>query len=287
MSMTVDHLLAYINERHGTGFRLRGRYTLGENQGAYAVADARGAPFVLKWDRRPERLPRLERARRITDRLRDLGAPVPTYSLARALPDGHTYWLQTALPGAPPTTLTDRRLQQLLELNELQAGQAVSTEQDWAAYVAAVVFAGESGWADALRHHSLATRGVLDRLERLVAGKQACCVNRGDIVHGDLCLDNILVDGDHITGIVDWDAAGCGDRVLDLTKLLYYSYDNAPVRSRLRERIIDLVGPDTLCVYAAYAILAQLDWSIGHHPQAAVDAFVERSHTILQDLEAL
>ena len=75
--MTVEHLLARINERHGAGFRLHGRYTLGENQGAYAVADAAGAPFVLKWDRRPERLPRLDRARRITDRLRGLGAPSP------------------------------------------------------------------------------------------------------------------------------------------------------------------------------------------------------------------
>ena len=46
MSMTVNHLLAHINERHGTGFQLRGRYALGENQGAYAVVDGAGVPCV-------------------------------------------------------------------------------------------------------------------------------------------------------------------------------------------------------------------------------------------------
>ena len=32
--MTVEQLLARINERHGAGFRLHGRYAFGENQGA-------------------------------------------------------------------------------------------------------------------------------------------------------------------------------------------------------------------------------------------------------------
>lgn len=282
--MDVARLLERINARHGTDFRLQGRYARGENHGAYAVADAAGVCCVLKWDRRPDRLAGLARARRITDRLGGLGAPVPTYRLAGTLPDGYRYWLQSALPGVPAARLTDRQLDQLLVLLELQAGQAVSDEQDWAAYVAAVVFDDASGWARTLRRHSAATSAVLGRAERLAAGKRACRRNRGDIVHGDLGLDNVLVEGDRISGIVDWDAAGCGDRVLDLAKLLFYSYGNRSVQARLHDRMLQLSGRDGVHVYLTYTILAQLDWSIRHHSQGAVDQFVALAHALLDDL---
>ena len=36
--------------------------------------------------------------------------------------------------------------------------------------------------------------------------------------------DNVLVDGNTVSGIVDWDTAGEGDRALDLSKLFFYSY---------------------------------------------------------------
>jgi aminoglycoside phosphotransferase (APT) family kinase protein len=284
--MQVELLLEQINQRHGAGFRLQGRCGGGENEGAWTVVDAAGTPFVLKWHRRPDRLSGLERARRITDHLRLRGAPVPAYRLIGALPDGVAYWIQTALPGAPAHDLSLDHVRQLLAANDLQAGQALSAEQDWSAYVRAVVFAGESGWAESLARHSPETRAVLERLRRLVADRETSRLRTDDLCHGDLGLGNVLLDGDTVSGIIDWDAAGCGDRALDLSKLLYGCYRNEPIRTPLQARIVALSGRGALEIYMAYNILAQLDWSIHHHPRAAVMDGVDLAQSILRDMES-
>ena len=288
----TEALLERVNAEHGTAFKLMGRYAQGENQGAYAVADASGAPLVLKWQATTAMLSRLERARAVTDRLVTLAVPAPRYHLIGSFPEGTTYWLQTALPGNPPADLrlSLEHARQLLELNDRQAGQALTAEQDWSEYVRAVVFEGESGWADTLRGHSPETRALLGRLERVTAGREASVSRTGDLVHGDLSLGNVLVVGEQVTGIVDWDAAGCGDRALDLSKLLFYSYEsyksyeNGSVRSLLRERITDVSGVDALVVYLAYNILAQLDWSIHHHSPEAVTGWIAVASLILHEV---
>lgn len=284
--MDTEELIEHINQQHARRFRLQQRYATGENQGAFTLVDAAGDRFVLKWQPQPAPLERLQRAQRITDHLRGLGLPVPAYVLLGAVSSGATYWVQTALAGAPPGRLTLPQAEQLLRFNDVQAERALSTDQNWSTYVRAVLFAGESGWADSLRSHSPATRVVLARLERLVAGKAMACGHGADIVHGDVALENVLVDRGRVSGVVDWDAAGCGDRVLDLAKLLFYAYAEAAVRRLLWTRIVALRGHASLAVHLAYCVLAQLDWSIHHHPQAAVDDGVAFAHALFDDLEA-
>ncbi len=287
----IEALLERINAKHSTSFRLKGRYAQGENQGAYAVEDPSGLPFVLKWQAHPDMLSRLKRARTVTDRLVTLKVPAPRYQLIDTFPEGTTYWLQTALSGSPPADLrlSLEHVRQLLDLNERQAGQALSPEQDWSWYVRAVVFAGESGWTETLRRHSTTTRALLPQIEEVTVGKEASVSRTTDLVHGDLAISNVLVVGDVVTGTVDWDAAGCGDRALDLSKLLFYSYENGngAIRAPLWERIVTISGRDTLVVLLVYNILAQLDWDIRHHTQAAVDARVAMAELILADVRRL
>jgi hypothetical protein len=283
--MDAQQIVEHINSRHMTHYTLHHRYATGENQGAYALADERGAACVLKWNERPPWLERLRLAWRITDHLRALGAPVPRYLLADTGPDNLTYWLQTALPGAPPPQLLPSHVARLLELIELQAGQALSAEVNWSDYVRAVVFDGESGWRDSLLRYSADTRAVLARLTQLLNGKQSTILRSEDIAHGDLGTDNVLAAGSAISGIVDWDAAGCGDRCLDLSKLLFYSYAEAELRAPLRARMLSIGGPDAYAIYLVYNILAQLDWSIHHHSAAAIAEGVVAAHQILSDLE--
>jgi len=183
---------------------------------------------------------------------------VPRYLLADCFDDGVTYWIQTALPGAPPAPLRHSHVTQVCALIDAQAGRALSSESDWSAYVLAVVFQGESGWRDSLEQYSTATRAVLARLTDLVAGKEVCRLRRDDIVHGDLGPDNLLVVGDRVSGIVDWDAAGSGDRSLDLSKLLFYAYDDPAIRADVWARIVAISGRTALDILLAYNILAQL-----------------------------
>jgi aminoglycoside phosphotransferase (APT) family kinase protein len=65
--------------------------------------------------------------------------------------------------------------------------------------------------------------------------------------------------GDRVSGIVDWDAAGSGDRSLDLSKLLFYAYDDSAIRADVCARIITISGRAALDILLAYNILAQLD----------------------------
>lgn len=285
--MDIRDLLERISDLRGNRYRFKGRYAAGENHGAYAVEDASGTPLVLKWMLRPNSvaLARLGRAQGVTERIRTLGVPVPRYTLIDTLPEGVTYWLQTTLPGQPPARLSVKQIHQLLTWNGRQAGRALSPEQNWSWYVRAVVFAGESGWKDSLRDYSSETRTVLSTLEQVTAGKEASVSRTGDLVHGDLVPGNVLVADDEVTGIVDWDAAGCGDRALDLSKLLFYSYEHTPIRSLLRQRITTMSGPDALTVYLTYNILAQLDWSIHHHTQAAVEEWVVKASFVLADIK--
>jgi aminoglycoside phosphotransferase (APT) family kinase protein len=282
-------LLAHIGAQHGTELRPGASYLHGENQGAYPVVSSDGTPMVLK--RRvadPHAHRRLNRAHSITQRLHDLGAPVPRYLLIGLTPDGTLYWVQEALPGEPIGRLTKpEQLESLFILNDLQAGRAVSVEQNWSSYAAGVVFGGDSGWADELRDYSEATGRLVDALADLTAGKEGCCERSADIVHGDLSPGNILVRDGQVSGVVDWDAAGCGDRAFDLALLLFYHYDDPSIRSPLRDRVLTLAGYEALCVYLAYAILSQTTWSSRHHGQSAVEHWLSRAGRIIHDLSTL
>ncbi len=283
--MNARELVDRINLLHETRYTLHGRYAAGENQGAYALADERGVAYVLKLNERPPWLRQVRLAQQITNYLRTRGAPVPQYVLAETSPDNVTYWVQTALPGEPPSQLLQSHVRQLLDLIEIQAGCALSADVNWSEYVRAVVFLGESGWRDSLQHYGADTQAVLGRLIQLTAGKHTIPLRSADIVHGDLATDNVLVVGAMVSGTVDWDAAGSGDRCLDLSKLLFYSYADPALRAPLRERILSISGPDAYAIFLSYNILAQLDWSIRHHPAAAVAKGVAMAHQILDDLE--
>lgn len=285
--MDIQALVDSINVKHGTSFSLQGRYPTGENQGAYALSDDTGVGYVLKLNDRPSWLRSLHRAQQITNHLAARGVPVPNYVLADTRADKITYWIQTALPGAPPEELSLSHAEQLVDFVDRQTRQTLVTGSNWSGYVHAVVFAGHSGWQDSLTQYTDETRAVLARLKQRMVGKEQVALRTDDICHGDMGTDNVLVEGSTVSGIVDWDAAGEGDRALDLSKLLFYSYHVDNIRELLRRQIMEISGQDAYAIYLAYNILAQLDWSIHHHSADAVAGGVVSSNRILDDLEVL
>lgn len=285
--MDLQALVAAINAEHHTHFMLHGKFATGENQGAYALSDDQGRKYVLKWNERPSWVRSLQRAQQITNHLGSRGVPVPRYVLVDRYTDEVLYWVQTALPGLPPKPLSLGHAKQLVTLVERQAGQTLHTGSNWSEYVRAVVFAGHSGWQDSLAQYNAETRAVLSRLTHIVGGISHTTLRVDDICHGDMGTDNVLTQEATVTGIVDWDAAGEGDRALDLSKLLFYSYSNDNVSSLLRWHIMDISGQDAYAIYLAYNILAQLDWSIHHHSAESVAEGVEFANQVLADLEGM
>src|ERR1700737_1141826 len=111
-----ERLLDQINAQYGTSFRLLGRYPVGEI-GAFRLMDDAGTRFVLKWTARKEHLPLIQAAATVTDQLRPLGYPTPSYILYGSLAEG-TFGVQQALPGRPRPITNPETVNQLVALND-------------------------------------------------------------------------------------------------------------------------------------------------------------------------
>ncbi|MFL5803015.1 MAG: phosphotransferase [Roseiflexaceae bacterium] len=53
-------------------------------------------------------------------------------------------------------------------------------------------------------------KGTQYKVARILLLHKLTVLRSDDIVHGDLAVDNVLVVGAVVSGIVDWDAAGNG-----------------------------------------------------------------------------
>ncbi len=281
--MHLATLLTTINEQHGTTFTLVERFAHGESGfGAYAVLDAKGRRGVLKWEPQPERVKRLHYIRATTARLRTRGYPAPSYLLLGSLPTG-CYAIQEMLPGVPVQRVTPELVTLLMQLNQLQRGQAMPGEQDWPRPIIDPVLYGGDGFCllEPLRTYSTATAELLGTLQALVAQHEDEHYETGDIVHIDFNPTNILVNHGEISGVIDWHDPHAGDCTFDLVTLLVYVWDDQVVRDQLWHHVIERIGPGVLSVYLAHMILRQVDWSIRHHGPQAVTMWLRIAHESL------
>jgi hypothetical protein len=98
----------------------------------------------------------------------------------------------------------------------------------------------------------------------------------------------MLVEHGRITGVIDCAYARYGSRAIDLATLLHYGYSfdyGAGVRTRLRERLVALVGHDGLAICLAYRSIAVIEWAIGHDTPCAVHFWVAGGWRTLADLQ--
>jgi Ser/Thr protein kinase RdoA (MazF antagonist) len=214
-----------INAAHGTAFVLLERFAAGE-QGAYRLCDATGPEWVLKWSPGSRDVHTVERMVWLLYRLRAAGHRVPRIAASGVL-DGDRkgrYVVQERLPGAPLTSLDGTLLEQILTLNDLQAGLAAglpptrrSRRSGWPALPIGDVLRGGDGYCllAPMQRHSARTARLLASLQEFVAAQEAevtRVVTTDDVVHFDLNPANILAQGARVTGIIDWDGARAGDR---------------------------------------------------------------------------
>jgi hypothetical protein len=282
-----DDVLAAVNRRRRDPLRLLQRYADGE-QGAYLASDARGRCYVLKWRPGTGGIEQVRFARSATTLLRRLRYPAAVYR-AIGTARGGTYWLQTVLPGRPMARLTPHFLPDLLALHRLHLGHAPANSPDiWPEEVIRTVLVGGDGYClhQSMNEHSSTTRDLLRRLQALVDEHRGAVPTRRDLVHFDFQPANLLVEGATITGVVDWDGAQAGDAAFDLATLLFYAYDEVPVRAALWVNGSALTTPGAFAVYLAHLILRQVDWSLRLHETAVAAHYIARGQQVLNDLAA-
>jgi len=230
-----------------------------------------GAGYVRWPDGRPAVLTAMpETDRQRVDAIRDMlalanarGLPVPEYQLVVAVP-GALAVVQERLPGAITEELNRPLVDRMVALNERFGDLLVGTD-----HAHAELFLDRSGPGfclhEPLAEYDARTARVLDRIReigRAVPPRQA----GDDLVHTDYHHQNVLVDAaGTITGVIDWDGAGRGDRRFALVVLRFaVAPGDTALAGYLDGLLADRLTPDELRPYWAHMSLRMVDWSIRH-----------------------
>jgi hypothetical protein len=211
-----------------------------------------------------------------------------------------------AVDGAPAPELIPSLIEQLMQIVELQAGQASEPYDHWS-YAWRVA----TGRGPALAGLEVDETPEQARLRRSMAGLPAqsspvsALVERlrllcadvpppskaPDMVHADLSTtSNVLVRDGAVIAVVDIGNAGSGTRAIDLTTLVWPALQDPlldAVRRRLWARILDLLGWEGAAVLAASHILHMLEIPVRHGRRDVVPEVVERGHRALDELTGL
>jgi hypothetical protein len=289
----------------GAEVTLVSRLPGGFDVGAMHVQLAGRANAVLKaWPRaRPTQLDEALRAQRVVEHMRRRGYPTPACFGVGATAT-HVWHLMDFVDAAPAPELTPSLVEQLMEIIELQAGQASEPYDHWS-YAWRVATGQESAVAGLdfnetpeqsllrqsvarLSGYSSAVSALVERL-RLVCADVPPPREAPDMVHADLNPSNVLVRDGTVVAIVDIGNAGSGTRATDLTTLQWHTFQDQldGVRRRLWTRTLDLVGWEQAAALAATHILLQLEWPIRLGRHDVVAGVVTRGHRALDELNAL
>ncbi|HET6531530.1 MAG TPA: phosphotransferase [Actinoplanes sp.] len=233
----------------------------------------------------------------LLDLARAAGVPTARQELSAHI-DGVRVIVQQRLPGTPPTTIDASLVRQMVDLNDRLAG-LLAVPQDGAhaghphqrhqraaghqraasrrAAQPAELYLTDDGPGFCL-HRPLAAHSR--RTARLLAwvhevGSADTPADGDDLVHLDYQPGNVLVQDGRITGLIDWDGAGRGDRHLDLVVLRFYLLHQAPALTGIVDERLTGVDPARVRAYWAHISLRQVDWSIRHHDAATVDRWLD------------
>jgi hypothetical protein len=303
LAEVLDDVASVVGAKVTLLTRLRG----GVNGGAMRVQLAGGAHAVLKAVPRahPNHLDETLRAQRVVEHMRPCGYPTPAW-LGVGATATHVWHLMDFVDATPAPELTPSLVEQLMEIVELQAGQATESHDHWSyawrlatgqdSTVAGLDF-NETPEQSLLRQsvarlsgYSAVVSAMVERL-RLMCADAPPPREAPDMVHADLSTpSNVLVRDGVVVAVVDIGNAGSGTRATDLTTLVWYTFQDPlldGVRRRLWTRILVLVGWEGAAMLAAAQILHMLEIPIRHGHHDVVPGVVKRGHRVLDELNAL
>jgi hypothetical protein len=211
----------------------------------------------------------------VIDALRPAGYPAPAAELAVQVGDTVALVWQL-LPGSPVGHLTAALLDQALALNALQAGALAGHPAIPA--VRLHLTSDGPGYClhEPLREHSARSR-ALERWIAAVGAGHADRLSGDDAVHCDFQPSNLLTEHGRLTGVVDWDGGGRGDRRFDLVTLRFGCHAipaDTGVTRRL-DQILDDLPPEVLAPLWASMSLRMTDWAIRHFTDSDVSHWLD------------
>jgi hypothetical protein len=272
--LDAQQLLLEVNQAAGAGLEFVGRAADGQV----------GAAFVRWPDGRDGVLTRgfgslsdLRRTAGVLDAARQHGLPVPQYQLLAEVPGGVGV-VQERLPGRPPEVIDRPLLESMIALTERFTGLAADLPVP-------SMYLLESGPGfclhESLERYDDRTRRMLEWVHE-VGQDEPSGMTGDDLVHLDFHTGNVLVDdAGELTGIVDWDGIGSGDRRFGLVTLRFDAHVRLPgTNLAWFDRLLESeLSPAVLRLYWAHMSLRLVDWSIRHHTPADTTEWLNFAET--------
>lgn len=256
----VKRALDCLNHKLGRQFALSER--LAEKICTWAVAALDGQRGVLKvYD--DSDYATVEQTMCLAEYLRAAGYPTPRPLHHGRIPGGGCFYLQERLPGRPMRSpgvygeLNQHELGLLLPLLDLHAEIAPATALDWTSKVEAVALQQQDEWVVVAQSPLPAVQRLLETCAQRCAGLGDPGLRHNDLVIGDFCPHNILLnDQGQVAAVFDLDGGGRGDRVIDMVGLLYMV--ELPLLHDVRRAALHIATPVALTACGVYWIVRRL-----------------------------
>jgi len=261
-------VLAEVNAATGRAWQLHQKLPGGYQAGAWLIRDRHG-PAVLKWWDQPHWAERVLAAASVIELVRERGYPTPQW-LAVGLTDaGYPYEVQAFVNGIAAEALGLTEAAHLIDLVSLQREITPVTTVDWTAHMMEAAFLKEERSVQRLRHHGDEVSRCIDGALQLASPYSGCVLPTHELVHGDLCLGNVLCLDGRVTGVVDIEAVGRGAAVFDLlwpTCQARLWGGDPKAASRLEDHAIDVYGPAAAAIAVATSVMDILKFGAQHWP---------------------
>jgi hygromycin-B 4-O-kinase len=204
------------------------------------------------------------------------GLPVPEVVAMGDLGE-HAYCLTRRLPGATVNRLSEPELPPVVQALDAMLTKIRSVDVTGSAGFGRFDGSGAGAfptWRDYLLDPAEAIRagdrafvpaGLAEALHRYVIDRVDDCPEIRCVFHGDFGSDNVLTDGQAITGVLDWELAGYGDPLHDVAGMLLWD-GTQPCMTAQGEHLRRVYGSDPvrwrrIDCYRARLCLAELAWS--------------------------
>jgi hypothetical protein len=237
--------------------------------GAYLIKDKDGVDHIFKLVSPNDVTPQIYNSAKASAAVDSLVARTPTYEEVKYTPGHGTWYMQELLPGIPAPVPSDRLIGQMMKLNDRQAENAIVGSENWNQKIMSALHDDANGWKKRIARTNQEGADLVGRVESFVAGASHD-LRSGDIVHGDFQHYNALVSpSDRLTGYVDWEGAGAGDRSIDVSRLLYDAYvaekeagyrANPETLRMLAGKINEISGPSAVRSHMGFWILQVADF---------------------------
>lgn len=227
--MDYTTLLAKISLAYGHDLILTGVASAGHNPVLFATTN--GTNVVIKFTTSPDAALKTEHISSVKSVLLARGYPAGYYLFKDSVPNIGFVTIQPQFQGQHPTTLTQSLLDSLFDTIQLQYSAPLGIVNYDPTRLQNIVEHDALGYWEKASSISDRTRDILTRL-RTYVNEVPSPLPQHDFVHGDLHVENLLVNNNHLTGVIDFQDCGLGDAILDLISLGFewqaFSFNNTP-----------------------------------------------------------